>query len=308
MITMIPTTLMQQTNTTPSFTNFFYNGSFIKQVTEHYLNPTTQPTNSLVYDYKGVTQRRTREWFTLAQNNSVVKDARDVTLTFKCGRQEPTSEVGEKLYTRVKYGVITKVTGELANSVPFLFCRVRLVDDKTLEEILKNKKPVLAGITEAAITPTISQNKTGETEAREFEGSLKVQFMDVSYHHDRKEFALEVSYYLNDSLDTPVLVKLSPGFKVYARKQTQEKKKTSKKTSEKKTTSLSKKRKVSSDDDDDDNSGRVVKKQKKAENALSEFTAILDDLIDDKMRCLTPLERKNAIDLVVSTLFNQCQH
>jgi hypothetical protein len=86
------------------------------------------------------------------------------------------------------------------------------IDGNSKEEILKqNKTSILSGVIETGIS------STGESNS-EFNCHLKIQFTDVSYHHNKKNFAFKISYFLNDDLKKPVLSLMSPTFLVLARK------------------------------------------------------------------------------------------
>ena len=47
---------------------------------------------------------------------------------------------------------------------------------------------------------------------------MRIQFSDVSYHHDKGYFAFKISYFETTNLKDPIFILKSPSFRVYARK------------------------------------------------------------------------------------------
>lgn len=156
-----------------------------------------------------------RQWYT------VFADARfpvDVSICSKTRCEEPSSEIPDKLYSSLKYEIRQQASGAACAHVPFLLGRITVVDAVQFTEILKDNKSVLKGTVEGSLVkPPTSQYTT-------LEGSLKVQFTDVSYHHKKKGFALQISYFAPSDLVHPVLIKRSASFLVFARKPNQNKK------------------------------------------------------------------------------------
>src|SRR5690606_2078454 len=118
------------------------------------------------------------------------------------------SYVPEKLYSSHKYVVEHIVCGSIAKDYPLLVAKIQVLNPRTNEEILKNKKPILKGSPEAALT--------FQTEG--LEGKMKIQFTDVSYHHEKGYFYFKISYFDPKDLTQSLFELVSPPFRVYARK------------------------------------------------------------------------------------------
>lgn len=108
------------------------------------------------------------------------------------------------------------ISKSLWDRFPLLIGRCSVVNsDNHAEEILKNEQPILRGEPEAAIARVVSKQYEDQTA---LEGTMKIQFTDVSYHHDRKNFALRINYMDPQAVEEPLFYVVSPPFTVYARK------------------------------------------------------------------------------------------
>lgn len=123
--------------------------------------------------------------------------------------KSPLEEIPKKLYSSLKYQIKQTLTGDSINFHPIFYSKIRVLNFKTNKEIKKNKQSILKGTKEVAIL-NLNKNKK--------EGTLKVQFTDVSFHHNKEDFMFEISIYLPDDLKNPILICKSSNFKVYARK------------------------------------------------------------------------------------------
>jgi hypothetical protein len=100
----------------------------------------------------------------------------------------------------------------------FLLVRIECYDFATNELILnQDGEPIITG--------TLDCGVTRNEEDQSFESQMKIQFTEVSFHYDNKNFCLKISYFRNDDLVNPIMVLASPSYKVYARKPTLEKRK-----------------------------------------------------------------------------------
>lgn len=142
-------------------------------------------------------------------------------------------QVPERLYSSLKYEMRHSVQSSLLlDSTNVLMCKVEVVNPQDHhEEILKtNGQKLIKGIQEVT---AMSKNASGSA----LECKMKIQFTDVSYHHEKKYFAFKVSFI--DPLihvSEPVLVLVSAPFQVFARRPTTRVKKESvKKTKQAKT-------------------------------------------------------------------------
>lgn len=119
----------------------------------------------------------------------------------------PSKQVPDKIYSSLKYELDHSLTLESNNSI--IMSKIQVVDPATNEEIKKNGKPILKGKTEEALTK--QSNGTHWLKS-------KIQFTDVSYHHSKRYFAIQVSYFDPTNLKESILVLRSAPFKVFARR------------------------------------------------------------------------------------------
>jgi hypothetical protein len=171
---------------------------------------TTQvPTNNILYP-------PTRKWQLTFPKGSTLQDSDlQITLSMKIRGEEARMVVAEKLYSSHKYVMLHSITGKkVMQQYPLLVARLYVVDPMNpQDEILKNGKPIVKGASEAAVTKP-SEHST------HMQGTMKIQFTDVSYHHEKKYFAFSVKYFDPSNLEQPLMTLTSPAFRVYARKPT----------------------------------------------------------------------------------------
>jgi len=122
-----------------------------------------------------------------------------------------TGTVPERLYSSLKYEVTQEISSHTFANTAVLMSRLQIVNPYNFEEeILKtNGKSIVKGTSELiplTLNGTALYSKT------------KVQFTDVSYHHEKKYFALKVSYFDPNNLSEPVFVQMSAPFQVFARR------------------------------------------------------------------------------------------
>jgi hypothetical protein len=144
----------------------------------------------------------------------------DVRITMKIRGEEACQYVPEKLYSSHKYVIQheLEVGSKMQVKYPLLVSKIKVVNPATKEEITnsKNSKEIVQGVIEAALT--LHSNKASQAI---LQGQMKVQFTDVSYHHEKGHFAMIISYYDPANLDHALFNVVSPEFRVYARKPTQ---------------------------------------------------------------------------------------
>src|SRR5690606_382584 len=116
--------------------------------------------------------------------------------------------VPERMYSSLKYEIQLTASGQFIKNVPFILARIKVVDSKTFEVVKKNNKDVLKGVIESALTQSNNDKHV-------FNGTLKVQFVDISYHHEKREFCWEIHYFTPDDLQNPIIIKRSAAFRVY---------------------------------------------------------------------------------------------
>uniref|UniRef100_A0A7S1KUB2 Uncharacterized protein n=1 Tax=Percolomonas cosmopolitus TaxID=63605 RepID=A0A7S1KUB2_9EUKA len=139
----------------------------------------------------------------------------------KNSKQDPSEKIDEKLYSSLKYVLLHKVNPSYFvdenGDMGFILCRVQVVCPETGEEIKRNGEGILGGSIESSLRMDAVT-------------SMKIQFTSCSSHHDKKQFAFRLQYFLNSNLKEPILVKQSTPFLVYARKKTGTKRKKRSKT------------------------------------------------------------------------------
>eukprot|EP01027_Heterolobosea_sp_BB2_P010624 GEZU01015566.1.p1 GENE.GEZU01015566.1~~GEZU01015566.1.p1 ORF type:complete len:337 (-),score=118.33 GEZU01015566.1:2756-3766(-) len=153
-------------------------------------------------------QQTERNW-TVVKSETSIGEA-DCTIVIKSRKDSETIVPDETLYNSIKYQVVHTVTAPI-NS-PFIMVGATVVDPESDEEVLKLGKKIVSGNVDHFVLSRVADNK--------FEGEMRLQFTDVSYHHGNKPFALKVSYY-SDAVDggaRPFLTKVSPSFMIRARR------------------------------------------------------------------------------------------
>lgn len=134
----------------------------------------------------------------------------------KNSKQDPSEKIDEKLYSSLKYVLLHKIEPDYFTDengdAGFILCRVQVVCPETGEEIRRNGEGVLGGSIESSLRMDAVTH-------------MKIQFTSCSSHHDKKQFAFRLQYFLNSDLKDPILVKQSTPFLVYARKKTGAKRK-----------------------------------------------------------------------------------
>lgn len=143
----------------------------------------------------------------------------DVTSKTRC--EKPMGCVPDTLYSSLKYEVRQHVTGPACSEQQFLLGKITVIDSTTGQEVLKDDQSILKGIVEGALTrsvKTTSGPARNDDSAACFEGVLKCQFNSVSYHHGKARFQWQISYFIPEDLDNPILKCISAPFLVLARK------------------------------------------------------------------------------------------
>lgn len=146
-----------------------------------------------------------RRWKTVFRNPQIIGNG-DVQIFLKTRSGAPIDTVDDKLYSFIKYNLIHRVTGDFLKNHRFIIARVSVLNYETMQEIEKNR--VEAGI---------SKGSDGV-----YEATSKIRFMEISYDQKlqkfTRRFVMRASYFASGNLNDPFLVKMSPPFKVCARK------------------------------------------------------------------------------------------
>jgi hypothetical protein len=154
--------------------------------------------------------QQNREWRRTDNHASASQVVVRTSTLLRARGEEETDVVPATLYSSIKYEV-TQLIHCNAKQIPaFLRYKILVVDPTTTQEICKTNK---AGILDGEVEGSLSKGKDGC-----FEGKVKVQFNDVSYHHGKKEFAFKIIYFLPSSPEIPMLELQSAPFLVLARK------------------------------------------------------------------------------------------
>jgi hypothetical protein len=148
----------------------------------------------------------------------ILKNEKDIDIDISFhyrGLKNTSQQVEGELFRPIKYELIHEMKGNTKIPMDFILIKIQVIDNETNEEILKNGSKIL-NISECTFIKNPSSGK--------FENQkMKFQFLDCSYHNERRHFAFKISYFMND-LPSPFLVKKSNPFLVFARKK-QEKRK-----------------------------------------------------------------------------------
>lgn len=172
-------------------------------------------------------------------------------ITTKTRCETPSSQVPDVLYSSLKYEIKQTISASLIKDQQFILGRISVVDSQGKVASLNEKGNLLKGLVECALT------KGKQTD--DFEGTMKAQFVDCSYHHKKGDFCWLITYYLPSDLENSILSIQSAPFKVFARKPTAKKRKNSN---------------------------------------FEEFTTRLEDLVKMSKKLKTEEEKKIALELV----------
>jgi hypothetical protein len=190
----------------------------------------------------------------------------DVSLVWKTRCQDFDNTIPHRMFSSLKYEF--KLTVPLID-LPFVLCRMTLVEEGTH----KNAQEPLKGTIECALS----------REKDCLAGQLKIQISQkLTYYHTKSSFSLQLTIYDPQGLKD-ICVLASPFFKVYARKPNAD----------------NEKRK-------NEFGPCESNKKRKEENELSEFTHILDQLIQVTEN-LEEDDRAKASQLIIQHFFGSNQ-
>ncbi|EFC41723.1 predicted protein [Naegleria gruberi] len=162
---------------------------------------------------------------------STPNELNDVTVrvTMKIRGEEAKNYVPDKLYSSHKYVVMHEISGKtLVEKYPLIVSKIHVINPANREELRNSKntnKLCLMGTMETALTKSNVSSKKSNTVIQVEEvvkGLMKVQFTDVSYHHEKGHFGFIIHYYNPANLDKPLFSLIAPPFNVFARKPTNE--------------------------------------------------------------------------------------
>lgn len=135
-------------------------------------------------------------------------------ITIKTRSESPSPNVPDRIYSSLKYEIMISLSSEFLNEdLPFLVARINCVDENQ-EEIIKNNAPVIKGSIECVLSHPLTQSD------QYYKGKLKVQFTNVSFHREKKEYCFLIQIYTSQDLKNSIIKIKSAPYRVYARKPT----------------------------------------------------------------------------------------
>jgi hypothetical protein len=230
----------------------------------------------------------TRVWSEVFRNDAIVGDG-NMSIKMKTRRDQPSELLPDRLYCSLKYEFQLQADGDFVKDLPFVMARISVVDEDKFKLIKKNNKTVVKGDVESALThPPNSAKST-------IKGNLKVQFDSIiSYHHDKREVCLQISFFLNNQLEEPILTMRSVPVKIFARKPN---KKKHKKSEVNKAPSTAKRKR----DPAPETPNKVMKVAENKTSTFDEFVTRLDELVEFN-RNLSEADRKRAMSMMFSKM------
>lgn len=236
----------------------------------------------------------TRIWSEVYRNKDVVGNG-EFIIKMKTRRDQPSELLPDRLYCSLKYEIQLTAEGEFVRDLPFVMARISVVDEEKFKPVKKNNKTVVKGDVESALThPPNTTNKAL------IKGTLKVQFDSIiSYHHDKREVCLQVSLYLNNELEQPIVTLRSVPVKIFARKPNKKKPKTCTINRAPSTVKTKRNREspiATNTVQEDERPTKVLKTE-----SFNEFVSRLDELEKFLLNC-TDIDRKRAMGVMFSKM------
>jgi len=247
------------------------------------------------------TNGNSRKWKILYSSTKVLAEYNEDTpaiasIDVRTRNDSSTGQVPERLYSSLKYEVTQEIPSHIfVQNSAVMMSKIQVVNPYNYEEeILKNNgKSIVKGTCE--FIPLTLNNSFSVLFCK-----TKIQFTDVSYHHEKKYFALKVSYYDPNNLNEAIFVQMSAPFQVFARRP---RRKSLKRKSTSVTPLINKKTK-------EEKVEKIVKLEKQMEipqiytkTLLDQFLTQLDILSSLKEK-LSENEEKLALDALQKKFFN----
>lgn len=160
-----------------------------------------------------------RKWKILYSSPKVLLDYNEETpaiasIDVRTRNDSTTGQVPERLYSSLKYEVTQEISSHIfGQNTAVMMSKIQVVNPYNFEEeILKtNGKSIVKGTSD--YIPLTLNNSLSALFCK-----TKIQFTDVSYHHEKKYFALKVSFYDPNNLNDAIFVQMSAPFQVFARR------------------------------------------------------------------------------------------
>eukprot|EP01080_Neovahlkampfia_damariscottae_P010894 gene10894-3598_t len=159
-----------------------------------------------------IEEEKNREWQVLTIDETILKEKENfLTISCKTRTEAPQKIVPNRMYSSLKYelNLVLKNSSFVGNPLPFVICQISVVDPFTNVEVIKNNQTVLKEKTDSVLN---------QLENKDYQGKLKVQFTNVSYHREKKEYCWKIKFFDPKDLNKVILSMKSGSFRVYARK------------------------------------------------------------------------------------------
>jgi len=194
-------------------------GDYLKESKTSLKKLLPQSSSSPTLNSSSYTSTNNRKWRILYSNPKIMSDYNEETpaiaaIEVRTRNDTTTGTVPERLYSSLKYEVTQEINAQIfGQNTAVLMSKLQVVNPYNFEEeILKtNGKSIVKGTSEL-VPLTLNGNATS------LFSKTKVQFTDVSYHHEKKYFALKVSYFDPNNLSEAIFVQMSAPFQVFARR------------------------------------------------------------------------------------------
>jgi len=194
-------------------------GDYLKESKTSLRKLLPQSSTSPTLNSSSYTSTNNRKWRILYSNPKIMSDYNEETpaisaIEVRTRNDTTTGTVPERLYSSLKYEVTQEINAQIfGQNTAVLMSKLQVVNPYNFEEeILKtNGKSIVKGTSEL-VPLTLNGSATS------LFSKTKVQFTDVSYHHEKKYFALKVSYFDPNNLSEAIFVQMSAPFQVFARR------------------------------------------------------------------------------------------
>lgn len=238
-----------------------------------------------------------RRWVTTHENPLATHASNlDLKIELRTRSDGPWWGVPDKLYSSLRYEFHQTATSSC--HLKLLLCKLQVVDAETGEEIGKGPNGTIDGETEKALT--LDTSVCRQSNQFIFSSVMRFKVTTVTYHHRKRPFAFQFSYYLANDTTNPILVKRSQPFQVFARRAKGDRPVSAPTT----TPVASRKRKSCNQIKDDAAAACALPATKKAKQqttttnditpAYRDFAAELDNLFQFYATSLTPAQQKTA--------------
>lgn len=181
-----------------------------------------------------------------SSQNDVGVTVHDIDFSYHTRTDDPCSVIPDKFYSSLKYQVKVSFTCSCKEPLDMVMCHAQVVDEDG-EEVIKNGETILAGKSSLALQPNpttktsknvkkiqlkrnsssfnsssvnqLGGDASGQVLPKLLTTTTKMQITDVSYHHSKKSFCLQLSFAAPlNNFASPIVILRSRPFQVYARR------------------------------------------------------------------------------------------